>query len=251
LKRLRELAVVKGIRYKADSDLWDEADAIIALATLDDDEGDAPLKKGALHRQDTWTSQQRRELNHRLSDENNSYTLSSRHSHSVLAPDDDIFGGNDSNAPSPKYRNGTRLSPAPSTISPVSRKTVDRNDPIEVAKGMMEKMQHRQQRSEASRRNPTQAGFKGKVHFDTDMLKNLVLQTGQLKQKLTRSVEGYPPSPEKNNGLRLKLRTVETPTDEQFDFDLSPMKSSFDEHISGLERVNSKGLEFTPVIGVA
>ncbi|KAA8897858.1 hypothetical protein FN846DRAFT_892920 [Sphaerosporella brunnea] len=245
LKRLRESAVVKGIRYKADCELWDEADAIIALATLDDDKEDAPLKKETLHRQNNWTPQQRRELKHQLSDENNSYTLSPRNSHSVLAPDDDIFGGNESNAPStPKYRNSKRLSPAPSISSPISRKTVDKNDPIEVAKSMMEKMQHRQ-RSEASRRN---SGIKGKVHFDTDMLRDLVVQTKRLKQKLTRSVEGYPPSPEKNNGLRLKLRN-EAPTDDQFEFDLSPIKSSFDEH--SLERVNSKGLEFTPVIGVA
>lgn len=243
---MRELAVAKGIRNKADSDMWDEADGIIALATLDDDEEDAPLKKETLHRQNTWSPQRRRELSHRLSDENNAYTLSTRHS--ALSLEDDIFGSNENLSSTPKYRASRHLSPAPSTTSPVSRKTIDRNDPIEVAKSMMEKMQHRQ-RSDASRRNSTGLTPNGKVHFDTDMLRDLVVQTGRLKQKLIRAVDGFPPSPERG-GLRLKLRTMETPTDEKFDFDLSPIKSTFDENLGGLERVSSKGMGFSPAIGV-
>ncbi|KAF8542110.1 hypothetical protein BDD12DRAFT_426806 [Trichophaea hybrida] len=244
LKRLRDTAITKGIRHKVDSDLWDEADGIIALATLDDDEEDAPLKKDKLHRQNTWSPQQRRreQQNQRIMDENSAYTTASSR-HSVLSPDDDIFGGNDGNLPSTP-RGGRRLSPV-SSISPMSRKIVDKNDPIEVAKSMMEKMQHRQRSVDSLRRG----GYDGKVHFDTDMLRNLVVQTGILKQKLARSVEGYPPSPEK--GLRLKIRTMEPPADDKFDFDLSPIKSSLDEDMRALDRVNPNGLEYTPVIGVA
>jgi len=245
LKRLRDIAIAKNIRYKADSDLWDEADGIIALATLDDDEEDAPLKKDRLHRQNTWSPQQRRreQQNQRILDEHSAYTTASSR-HSVLLPDDDIFGGNDGNLPSTP-RGGRRLSPVSSSISPLSRKIVDKNDPIEVAKSMMEKMQHRQRSVDNLRRG----GYDGKVHFDIDMLRNLVIQTGNLKQKLARSVEGFPPSPEK--GLRLKIRTVEPPADDKFDFDLSPIKSSLDEDMRALDRVNPNGLEFTPVIGVA
>lgn len=255
---MRETAVAKNIRNK-DSELWDEADGIITLATLDDDEEDAPLKKDGLRRQNTWSPQQRRReqqaqriLEEKSNNSNNAYTTASSR-HPVPSLEDDIFGSGEGNLPSTP-RIGRRLSPDPPSISPpLSRKiVVDKNDPIEVAKSMMEKMQHRQRSADSlngswrHNHHHSQQQHEGKVHFDTDMLRNLVIQTAQLKQKLTRSVEGHPPSPEK--GLRLKVRTVETPPDDKLDFDLSPIKSSIDEDLRGLDRVNSNGLEYTPVI---
>ena len=236
---MRETAVKNNIRNKIDSELWDEADGIITLATLDDDEEDTPLKKDGLRRQNTWSPQQRRReqqaqgILEEKSNNSNAYTAttaaaatSSRH-----PPEDDMFGSGEGNLPSTP-RNGRP--------DPLSRKiVVDKNDPIEMAKSMMEKMQHRQ-RSADSLNDSRRRNHGEQLHFDTDMLRNLVIQTEQLKQKLTRSVEGHPPSPEK--GLRLKLRTVESPPDDKLD--LSPIRSSIDEDLRGLDR----GLEYTPVI---
>ena len=229
---MRETAVKYNIRNKIDSELWDEADGIITLATLDDDEEDTPLKKDGLRRQNTWSPQQRRReqqaqgILEEKSNNSNAYTTTatatapSRH-----PPEDDM--PSEGNLPSTP-RNGR---PDPPAISPtLSRKiVVDKNDPIEMAKSMMEKMQHRQ-RSADSLNDSRRRNHGEQLHFDTDMLRNLVIQTEQLKQKLTRSVEGHPPE----KGLRLKLRTVETPPDDKLD--LSPIRSSIDEDLRGLDR---------------
>ena len=117
------------------------------------------------------------------------------------------------------------------------------NDPIEVAKSMMEKMQKRRSDHSLNRRHAAGGPPGGKVHFDSDMLKDLIAQTMRLKYKLNRAVDGYPPSSDKG-GLRLKIRAPDAPTDSDFDFgfDLSPIKGKMDEPIGPLE--------YTPVIGV-
>lgn len=168
-------------------------------------------------------------------DNSNSYSLSNRGSHreSALAHEVDCFGSSEV----PSTPRNKRVSPTPSSISPISRK-IDMNDPIEVAKSMMEKMQKRRSdHSLHSRHSRHSMAAPGKVHFDTDMLKDLVAQTLRLKHKLVRAVDGYPDK----GGLRLKIRAVE---DDKFDFDLdlSPIKGTMDDNIGGLE--------YTPVIGV-
>ncbi|KAI5788087.1 hypothetical protein FPQ18DRAFT_262381 [Pyronema domesticum] len=255
LKRLRSIAISKGVRYKVDCELWDEADAIIALATQDEDEDkSSPLKKEGLRRNTTWSpaQQRRRGRNQQILDDNNSAytTVSSRHT--VLAPDDDIFGGGENTA---TPRQSRRISPTPSSIS---RKVIDLNDPVQCSRGLMEKMILRQ--SQESLR--PHCGADGKLCFDTGMLENLVDQTKSIRDRCRISAEGYSqsaPNPTIDRGdkgdrsapLKLKIRPEHQQQDEKFDFDLSPIKSSIADEDLRLDRVDSRALEFTPVIGVA
>ena len=229
---MKELAIAKNIRDNVNGELWDEADAIIALASLDDDEEDAPLKKDKFHRQNTWSREQ-------STDE---LVPPSRLS-TVLSPEDDIFGANDKGV---SYNtDASYLSHSSSSL--LSWK-IDKNDPVEVAKGMMEKMQHRQRSDRlAAPRRATTGSVADKVHFNTDMLRDLVIQTRKLKQKLSRAIEGSGIPLE--SGLKLKIGPTENSADGAFDFDLSPIKTSLDENIG--VGVGSKNFEFPPVIGVA
>lgn len=108
---------------------------------------------------------------------------------SVLSPDDDIFGGGGNNLTPLRNHHVFRASPAP---SPASRKTIDKNDPVEVAKGIMERMQQQHQNSGGVRGQGDDSiatGRTKKVQFDTDMLRELVKHVGVLKRTLQGVVE--------------------------------------------------------------
>lgn len=111
---------------------------------------------------------------------------------SVLSPDDDIFGGSGNNLTPLRHHHSFRASPTP---SPASRKTIDKNDPVEVAKGIMERMQQQHQHSGAVHHVRGQsdgtvaAGKTKKVQFDTDMLRELVKHVGKLKRTLQGVIE--------------------------------------------------------------
>lgn len=165
LKHLRSLAISAGVRNGIHQATFDEAEGIIALATLDDDEPlpaipDTPLRtppKGS----------------HRRS--------------SILLPDDDVFGG--SGVPSTPHLRRS-FGHTPPNISPQSRKTIDKNDPVEVAKGIMERMQHsggHHMRGQSD--DAVITGKPKKVQFDTDMLRELVKHVGKLKRTMQSIVD--------------------------------------------------------------
>lgn len=249
LKRLREAAIQKNLRHNRDMLLWDEADGIIALASVDDDEEDAPLKKDRLHRQNTWSPTHRRQHIDRI--DNSASIMSTRRS-SVLLPDDDIFGGNGNNLPSTpnisQFKQAHWPSSTQSSPSPQSKKIIDRNDPIEVAKSMMEKMQqrHSSEHLVSSSRSTTRLSGE-KVYFDTDMLKDLVIHVDHLKRDLTQAIEDIPHN--HDNILRVGATAIDPPKHETLDFDLSSIRSSLDENIGNGVRTNR--MDFRPVIGIA
>ncbi|KAI5780559.1 hypothetical protein EDC01DRAFT_633414 [Geopyxis carbonaria] len=249
LKRLRETAIKENIRHNKDTMLWDEADGIIALASVDDDEEDAPLKKDRLHRQNAWSPANRRPPNEQIDD--NSASIKSTRRSSVLLPDDDTFGGCGTNLPATssisQLKQAHRLSPG-SSPSPPSKKFIDRNDPIEVAKSMMEKMQQRHSSEHLVSSGRSITGFSGgKVHFDTDMLKDLVIHVGHLKRDLTKALEDVSHSQDKI--LRIGTKAIESPNNEKVDFDLSPIRSSLDENLGN--RVRPNRIDFRPVVEIA
>ncbi|KAH8150960.1 uncharacterized protein LAJ45_05143 [Morchella importuna] len=168
LKHLRSLAISSGVRNGVHQAIFDEAEGIIALATLDDDQPIPAVPEAP------------------------SRTPPSKGSHrrsSILLPDDDVFGGGGIGAPStPLLRRS--FGHTPPNISPQSRKTIDRNDPVEVAKGIMERMQQsgghhvRGQSDDA-----IVTGKPKKVQFDTDMLRELVKHVGKLKRTMQSIVD--------------------------------------------------------------
>lgn len=189
LKQLREQAILFGIRLGSHKHTFDEADGIIALATLDDDEPlpPQPIEPPAKARNASWNHSPSRP--NILTDDGmpKGYNQGRRRS-SVLSPDDDIFGGGNNLTPL-RNHHSFRTSPAP---SPASRKTIDKNDPVEVAKGIMERMQQQHQNSGGVRGQGDDsivAGRTKKVQFDTDMLRELVKHVGKLKRTLQGVVE--------------------------------------------------------------
>lgn len=187
LKQLREQAILFGIRFGSHKGTFDEADGIIALATLDDDEPLPPQPTElAKSRNASWGHSPSRPSI--LTDDGmaKGYNQGRRRS-SVLAPDDDIFGGGGNNLTPLRNHHSFRTSPAP---SPASRKTIDKNDPVEVAKGIMERMQQQHQNSGRGQGDDTvTTGKTKKVQFDTDMLRELVKHVGKLKRTLQGVVE--------------------------------------------------------------
>lgn len=190
LKQLREQAILFGIRLGSHKHTFDEADGIIALATLDDDEPlpPQPVETPAKARNASWNHSPSRP--NILTDDGmpKGYSQGRRRS-SVLSPDDDIFGGGGNNLTPLRNHHVFRTSPAP---SPASRKTIDKNDPVEVAKGIMERMQQQHQNSGGVRGqgdDSIASGRTKKVQFDTDMLRELVKHVGVLKRTLQGVVE--------------------------------------------------------------
>jgi hypothetical protein len=113
----------------------------------------------------------------------------------VLLPDDDIFGGNHSATPpltriKQALRNTPTHSPSP---SPQSKRGSDREDPIEVAKNMMEKMQTKQHSEYVIASSRTNSNG-GKVQFDTNMLRELVAHVRALIRQLKSALEEAPSS---------------------------------------------------------
>ncbi|TGZ79703.1 hypothetical protein EX30DRAFT_349938 [Ascodesmis nigricans] len=237
LKRLRDEAISKNIRYGADCLLWDEADGIIALATVDDDTDSQILKREKLQRQHTWAAGQNLDY---TTPQSSTRGLPRRST--ALLPEDDIFAHFQENGPpTPTIDECKQFqSAAP------NRRSVDRNDPIEVAKSMMERMQkHRAERMGGA----IETGSSGKTHFDTDMLKDLVAHVNHLKRELLRVLNTTSPP----GLLKVKPFIPDSGRDSQFNFSLTPRRS-FDKHQSlpaGFDMENGAREYRSTVIGIA
>lgn len=237
LKRLRDDAIAKNIRYGADCLLWDEADGIIALATVDDDDDAKILQREKLQRQHTWAPGQTLE-----------YTSPQKPTNAVprrsvvLCPGDDIFGPQ--GPPTPTL---AECQQASHTTSSPHRRIVDRNDPIEVAKSMMEKMQQHRAEKMGSQ---TDFEMSGKTHFDTDMLKDLVIHVNQLKRDLTRVISTTSPP----GFLKMKPQPPDSEMEGRFNFSLTP-RHSFDNRdalANGFDPLENGAMEFrSSAIGIA
>ncbi|PWW77046.1 hypothetical protein C7212DRAFT_279013 [Tuber magnatum] len=259
LKRLRDIGNASGLRNGPNKNLLEEADGIIALATLDDEDTLPSVQPDRSQNRSSWHTPSRHS---EMTLDDFKSTPRNRRRSSILLPDDDVFGGgNLPTTPSfPHLRHGFRSPSASSSPSPLSKKSIDKNDPVEVAKGIMERMQLQHwQKSD----NPIGSGKSkgawngGKVQFDTDMLRELVVHVGGLKRDLAELVDCLDsPSLKKHPHYITTSDVVESPTTleaGEYGLEVSPGMSSFDQEGcgSGLEKVRSNnGVDFRPIVGV-
>lgn len=263
LKRLRDTATHLGLRNGTHKHLWEEADGIIALATLDDDDVIPSTHNDKMQHRSSWHSPSRHSEMTAEDDNQARSTPRNRRQSSILLPDDDVFGGNaPATPPFPHLRHNFRSSPSSSSPSPLSRKVIDKNDPVEVAKGIMERMQlqHRQRSDQVISTGKAKANLAGGAYqFDTDMLRELVVHVGGLKRDLAELVDccdSPSPSLRKHAHYLPSPDVVESPTTVEaadHGLDISPVKTNFDQECwgNGLERARSNnGVDFRPIVGV-
>jgi Septation protein etd1 len=193
LKRLRTHAVAKRIRDGPSANLWDEADAIIALATLnDDDEELLPSRSpsspsfGFDAFDDDFQPSPNAGRNRRKS---------------VLLPDDDIFGGSSSGITAqPIAKQNSKSPPRPQGHS-LSKS--DRQDASSVARSLMETMHQRRTTSDPVL-STISANPQKKMPFDTTTLRDLVAHVSSLTRTLAdviRNADDAPPSPIRSPNL--------------------------------------------------
>lgn len=221
LKRMRETAVVKGIRYKPGvKQLWDEVDAVIIFAEGNQDpEENAPLRRDGLHRQNTWSpvAMRRRATHCSVEETVSSYVAGSMpRRNSVLSPEDEIFGGGHNFSQADLQPRTTKRNSSP--LSTQSRRNMDVNDPARI---VMEKIQHAQQHT------PVANDQRGKFDFDNNTLAELLADVERLIGLLRKEPE--------NNRPTLRLAThhpqpaPSTNSLDDFNFDLSPIRGSIDD----------------------
>jgi Septation protein etd1 len=170
LKRLRSQAVSKGIRNGEHAELWDEADGIIALATIDEDEDEQPtlaLPSEAGFESEFFDDELAR---HPL-------VLRSRHN-SILSANGGGIGTMDDWATSAfdSPRIGSATSPS-----------IEKRNPAAVARTVVETMHQRRTTSD-----PILSTYgsdpKDKMPFDTTTLRDLVSHVGGLRRSLAELV---------------------------------------------------------------
>ncbi|KAI9862525.1 MAG: hypothetical protein M1813_004377 [Trichoglossum hirsutum] len=193
LKRLRSLAVARRIRDGPSSNLWDEADAIISLATLNDDDEEVLPSRSPSSPSfgfDTFDD-----------DLQPSPNAGRSRRKSVLLPDDDIFGG--SNAGGATQAIAQQNSKPPPRPQGHSFSKSDRQDSSAVARSLMETMHQRRTTSDpvlsAISANPQK-----RMPFDTTTLRDLVAHVGTLTRTLAdmvRIADDAPPSPSRSPKL--------------------------------------------------
>jgi len=260
LKRLRDIGNASGLRNGAKKHLLEEADGIIALATLDDEDTLPSVQPERGQNRSSWHTPSRH--SEMTLDDDFKSTPRNRRRSSILLPDDDVFGGgNLPTTPSsfPHLRHGFRSPSASSSPSPLSKKSIDKNDPVEVAKGIMERMQlqHWQGSDHPIGSGKSKGAWNGgKVQFDTDMLRELVVHVGGLKRDLAELVDCLDSPSLKKHPHYITSDVVESPTaleTGEYGFEISPGVGSFDQEScgSGLEKVRSNnGVDFRPIVGV-
>ncbi|CUS08699.1 unnamed protein product [Tuber aestivum] len=259
LKRLRDIGNASGLRTGPNKHLLEEADGIIALATLDDEDTLPSVQLDRSQNRSSWHTPSRN--SEMTLDDDFKSTPRNRRRSSILLPDDDVFGGgNLPTTPSfPHLRHGFRSPSASSSPSPLSKKSIDKNDPVEVAKGIMERMQLQHwQRSDSLIGSGKSKGAwnGGKVQFDTDMLRELVVHVGGLKRDLAELVDCLDSPSLKKHPHYLTSDVVESPTTleaGEYGLEIGPGMSPFDQEGcgSGLEKVRSNnGVDFRPIVGV-
>ncbi|KAG0133546.1 hypothetical protein HOY82DRAFT_577734 [Tuber indicum] len=261
LKRLRDIGNASGLRNGANKHLLEEADGIIALATLDDEDTLPSVQPDRSQNRSSWHTPSRH--SEMTFDDDFKSTPRNRRRSSILLPDDDVFGGgNLPTTPSsfPHLMHGFRSPSASSSPSPLSKKSIDKNDPVEVAKGIMERMQlqHWQTSDHPIGSGKSKGTWNGgKVQFDTDMLRELVVHVGGLKRNLAELVDCLDsPSLKKHPHCIATSDVVESPAAleaGEYGLEISPGMGPFDQESygNGLEKVRSNnGVDFRPIVGV-
>ncbi|KAH0545021.1 hypothetical protein FGG08_000947 [Glutinoglossum americanum] len=193
LKRLRTLAVAKHIRDGPSSNLWDEADAIIALATLNDDDEELLPSRSPSSPSFGFDGFD--------DDLQPSPNAGRNRRKSVLLPDDDIFGG--SNSGGTVQTIAQQNSKSPSRLQGHSPPKGDRQDASAVARSLMETMHQRRTTSDPVL-GTISANPQKKMPFDTTTLRDLVAHVGALTRTLAdivRNVDSASPSPTRSPKL--------------------------------------------------
>ncbi|KAI9839953.1 MAG: hypothetical protein M1819_000145 [Sarea resinae] len=184
LKRLRIRATAKGILNGPSESLWTEAEGIINLATLDDDEQELSPPH----------SPSSADFNFDPFEDDATPAQPVRFQRkSVLSPDDDIFG--EGKAKSHYYANpASKLDKT--QASPSGR---NRKDSTAMAKSVLANMyQRRDGSNQLMSANKSQPQHK-RMYFDTTTLRDLVAHVNVLARNLSeivRSVDSVPSSPD-------------------------------------------------------
>lgn len=209
LKSLRDRALSANIRHSRSKLLWDEAEGIIALATLqstDETEACGELKEES-------------RLSISLEETTKDLSLLRLPSHekkpaprrkSILNEEDNIFGP----TPQPQTLQPLKVarSTTPSTTSSPPRLAVRRTqttptstqtDAVETAKSLIRRMKI------ANGEGKVDVDFKGKVHFDTSMLGELVERVVGLIAELEEALgEKEREKEERRRGAEVKGKEV-------------------------------------------
>ncbi|KAI9804310.1 MAG: hypothetical protein M1833_007117 [Piccolia ochrophora] len=186
LKRLRSLAISKDIIDGSAADLWDEAEGIIDLATLDDDSQELPPPQSPSSTAPAFDN---------FDDEPGSVVSNSRSRRkSVLSIEDDIFGGG---AASPSQPDRF-AEPDSKTSTPSSRLSTkgERLGSSAVARSVIETI-HQRRISSDPVFTPGEVSSQSKMPFDTTTLRDLVTHVSGLSRRLAevvRDTESGPPS---------------------------------------------------------
>ncbi|KAI9800380.1 MAG: hypothetical protein M1825_004150 [Sarcosagium campestre] len=171
LKRLRTLAISKDIINGPTADMWKEAEGIIDLATLDEENQEAvPPQSPAFTNPGSDPFDE---------DSSPSLTYGRGRRKSVLSIEDDIFGGAvispDSSA------DPTSKMSTPSSVRISGRP--DRQDTSAIARSVIESIHQRRTTSDPAL-NPIDPNPQSKMPFDTTTLRDLVAHVSGLSRKL-------------------------------------------------------------------
>ncbi|KAI9782947.1 MAG: hypothetical protein M1839_004422 [Geoglossum umbratile] len=187
LKRLRTHAVAKRIRDGPSASLWDEADAIIALATLNDDDEELLPSRSP--------SSPSFGFDAFGDDLQVSPNVGRTRRKSVLLPDDDIFGGSSSGSAAQPIAKQSSKSPSRPQGHTFSKS--DRQDASAVARSLMETMHQRRTTSDPVL-STISANPQKKMPFDTTTLRDLVAHVSTLTRTLAdviRNADDASPGP--------------------------------------------------------
>ncbi|KAI9767238.1 MAG: hypothetical protein M1840_005838 [Geoglossum simile] len=193
LKRLRTHAVAKRIRDGPSANLWDEADAIIALATLNDDDEELLPSRSPSSPSFGFDAFD--------DDFQPSPNVGRNRRKSVLLPDDDIFGGSSSGSTAQPIAKQNSKSPPRHQGHSLSKS--NRQDASAVARSLMETMHQRRTTSDPVL-STISANPQKKMPFDTTTLRDLVAHVSTLTRTLAdviRNADNAPPSPTRSPKL--------------------------------------------------
>lgn len=211
MKKLCAQAEIDGARSGQHASLWEEADSIIAFATINDDEPlTAPYTGRSTPNMDAFD-----DFSASNSDENLLLTRKQRRT-SVLLLEDDIFGGAGNTSADSidigivvKARTTTIKKPLAVKQQLLAPTPNDSNDPVSAAKTLMSRIQQRNKSDNAIHsRIPSSSSQKTsikeqKMHFDTSTLAELLKHAECLNAKLERALLSESQSEETDTSLIL------------------------------------------------
>lgn len=170
LKRLRQQATVQGIILGQSAELWKEAEGIINLATLDDEEQEFPPPRSPLATSSEFD----------LFDEDSPSSLGNRRS-GYQRQEDRLSYGDDT----PSSQKSSRSSPDKSSLE-TPTKARPRKESVAKAKSVLETIH--QQRVEYNSPFSDARSSQKKLPFDTTSLRDLVTRAGVVTRALKEIV---------------------------------------------------------------